>query len=547
MSLAGPSAKTAGTGGPNQVLESQATLRVLAALALAAVLLHFVALESAPPGFYVDEASFGYNAYSILHTGADEGGVRMPLYFRAFGEYKSPLFVYTLVPLIAVLGPTALSVRLGSTLISVATALFVALTVREGIGRRGLTRFAFVLTAFMPWLFTPSRAGSESVALACLIALAWWAWLVALRTRRWFAFTASWSAWALAFYSYSPGRLVAPVLALALVAVSWRGLRGVRTRCAVASLPFLLGLGVALRWMIAHPGALTGRLHAIAGWQEGAGLGSRVLEVAARYLAYFSPQFLFTHGDSIVRHHTGFGGELFLFMAPLVIVGAVVAIRRRNAFSTFALAGFLAFPLAASLTDSPVHATRTICAVPFVAVLTIIGTAAVLEFLSDHPRIIAMGLAVAALEAGAFLFDFFALYPARASAWFNRGLPEAVQAARAAQHGDLYFAPDAFRDENAFVNQPYILFAYLGALDPALFQRGGLAAFHIYPLDRTAQPPPGSVLLVKDGDELFAASGRPVLVPSRLHLPPGARTVAEFASHPGRKPPGPMYRVIAVP
>jgi hypothetical protein len=536
-----------GTEAPRQVLEGRAAHRVLAAVALAAALVHFVALESAPPGLYVDEASFGYNAYSILRTGADEAGVHMPLFFRAFGEYKSPLFTYALVPLVAVLGPTPLPVRLGSTLVGLTTALFVALIVAEGTGRRGLAWLAFVLTAVVPWLFTPARGGSESVALPCMIAAAWWTWLVALRTRRLLPFTVSWSAWALAFYSYSPGRLVAPLLAFLLVAVSWPRLRGVRTRCALASLPFVLGVGAALRWMATHPGALTGRLHVIAGWHEGVGFARQVLEVATRYLAYFSPRFLFTHGDSIVRHHTGFGGELFLFMAPLLIVGAVAAIRKRNTLSTFALVGFLAFPLAASLTDSPAHATRTVCAVPFVIVLTIIGTSATLDFLSDHPRVVAAGIAVAALEAGAFLYDFFALYPARASAWFNRGLVEAVQAARAAQRGDLYFAPDAFRDENANINEPYILFAYLGALDPAMFQRGGLAAFRIYPLDPTMNPPRGSVLLVKDSDELFAASGRPILVPSQLRLPAGAQTVAEFPAHPGRAVPGPTYRVIAVP
>ncbi|MGD1147789.1 MAG: hypothetical protein ABR961_07570 [Thermoanaerobaculaceae bacterium] len=547
MSLAGPSDETVGTGGLNEVLESQAGLRVLAALALAAVLLHFVALESAPPGLYVDEASYGYNAYSILRTGSDEAGVRLPLFFRSFGEYKNPVLAYSLVPLVGAFGPSILAIRIGSALFALASALFVALVVQEATSRRGLARLAFLLTALLPWLFTPSRVAMEPVVLPCMIALAWWAWLVALRTRRVLPFMVSWSAWTLAFYSYSAGRLVAPLLAIVLVVVSWRDLRGARTRCVLASWPFVLGLGVALRWMAAHPGALTARLHIVAGWQEDAGLASQVLEVITRYLAYFSPRFLLTHGDPIVRHHTGFGGELFLFMAPLVIVGAVVAIRKRSAFSKFALAGFLAFPMAGSITDSAGHATRTIGAVPFVTVLAIVGTAAVIEFLSDRPRIVLAGFAVAALEVSAFLFDFFAFYPERASTWFNRGLTEAVQTARAAQHADLYFAPGAFRDENGFVNQPYILLAYLGGLDPALFQRGGLAAFHIYPLDGTVQPPPGSVLLVKDSDELFAASGRPVLVQSQLHIPPGARTVAEFASHPGRTPPGPMFRVIAVP
>jgi hypothetical protein len=547
MGPTGTSAETDGGCHASRGLESRAALRILAALALAAVLVHFIALESAPPGLYVDEASFAYNAYSILRTGADEAGVRMPLYFRAFGEYKSPLFTYALVPLVAMLGPTPLAVRLGATLFGLAAALFLALVVHEGTGLRGLAVFAFVLTALVPWVFTPARGGSESVVLTCTIAAAWWAWLVGLRTRKALPFVVSWSAWALAFYSYSPGRLVAPVLALALVAVSWARLRGARLRCALASLPFVLALGVAARWMATHPGALTNRLHVIAGWEQGAGLARQAITVASRYLAYFSPRFLFTHGDSIVRHHTGFGGEVFLFMAPLLVVGIVAAFRTPGTFPRFALAGFLAFPLAASLTDSAAHATRTVCAVPFVVALTIIGTVATLEVLSEHRRVLAAFFAVAALEAGAFLFDFFALYPRRASVWFNQGLTEAVQAALSAQRGDLYYAPDAFWDENALVNQPYILFACLGALDPAAFQRGGLAAFHIYPLERASQPRSGSVLLLKDSNELFAASGRPVLIPTEPRLPVGARTVAEFPSHPGRRPPGPIFRVIAVP
>src|SRR5947209_1614488 len=57
-------------------------------------------LSDNPAGFQVDEASIGYNAYSILTTGKDEHGVFSPIFFQAFGEYKSPIQIYSTVPLI---------------------------------------------------------------------------------------------------------------------------------------------------------------------------------------------------------------------------------------------------------------------------------------------------------------------------------------------------------------------------------------------------------------------------------------------------------------
>ncbi|HWS55640.1 MAG TPA: hypothetical protein VN228_15985, partial [Pyrinomonadaceae bacterium] len=65
------------------------TLLLLAAVALAAAL-YFAGAPSNPPGFYIDESSIAYNAHLVSETGRDEHGERLPLFFRAFGEYKNP-------------------------------------------------------------------------------------------------------------------------------------------------------------------------------------------------------------------------------------------------------------------------------------------------------------------------------------------------------------------------------------------------------------------------------------------------------------------------
>jgi hypothetical protein len=107
---------------------------LLALLIASVVFLRVVKLDSVPPGTDVDEASIGYNAYSILQTGADEHGVSFPLFFKAFGEYKNPVFIYSLVPLIKAFDLSIWTIRFGAALFGLGTAIFLALIVKETIG-----------------------------------------------------------------------------------------------------------------------------------------------------------------------------------------------------------------------------------------------------------------------------------------------------------------------------------------------------------------------------------------------------------------------------
>lgn len=68
-------------------------------------------LSEIPAGFFADEASIGYNAYTMLTKGTDEYGSNYPLFFRAFGEYKSPVQIYATIPFVALFGLNEFSVR----------------------------------------------------------------------------------------------------------------------------------------------------------------------------------------------------------------------------------------------------------------------------------------------------------------------------------------------------------------------------------------------------------------------------------------------------
>src|SRR3990167_9071129 len=75
-------------------------------------------INEIPISVYWDEASIGYNAYAISQTGRDEWGEFLPIHFRAFGEFKLPVYIYSVVPFIKLFGLNEFSVRAPSVLFS---------------------------------------------------------------------------------------------------------------------------------------------------------------------------------------------------------------------------------------------------------------------------------------------------------------------------------------------------------------------------------------------------------------------------------------------
>ena len=67
---------------------------LLGLIFLVALFLRFSQLAKIPVGFHTDEASLGYNAYSLLMTGKDEAGRAFPLYIDTFGDNRPTGYNY---------------------------------------------------------------------------------------------------------------------------------------------------------------------------------------------------------------------------------------------------------------------------------------------------------------------------------------------------------------------------------------------------------------------------------------------------------------------
>jgi len=189
-----------------------------------AFFLRFIFLTKSPPGFYVDEAAVGYNAYSILKTGADEYGKKFPLFFRSFGDYKMPLNIYLTVLPVWIMGLEVFSVRfLPAFFGSLTTVLIYFLSIK--IFKKESRLFALLASfvyAISPWSIFISRVGFEGNVAFFLLLLALLLQIKGIEIKNKKIIFASTFIYGLSVYSYHTERFIAPIIMVfVLLAEYW--------------------------------------------------------------------------------------------------------------------------------------------------------------------------------------------------------------------------------------------------------------------------------------------------------------------------------------
>src|SRR3954463_10338085 len=136
--------------------EPKTLLLLVGAFALAFAL-YAADVPRNPPGFYIDESSIAYNAHLISQTGREEYGESWPLYFRAFGDYKNPTYVYLLAAVFRVTGTSITAARWLSAVLGAAAALLLGLLVLR-LTRSVEAGMVVACSALLtPWLYECSR------------------------------------------------------------------------------------------------------------------------------------------------------------------------------------------------------------------------------------------------------------------------------------------------------------------------------------------------------------------------------------------------------
>jgi 4-amino-4-deoxy-L-arabinose transferase-like glycosyltransferase len=380
---------------------------------------------SNPPGYHRDEAALSYNAYSISTSLRDEDGSFLPLFFRSFGDYKSPLYPYVLAGVFRITGPDAEVARGLSAVLVLAAVLLLGLLAHRLTDSYPVAVIVVVLAGLTPWLFEVGRVALEVSTQPLLVTLLL---LALLRSRRRELWTIGEGivvgcVLGLLVYSYTGNRLLAPLLAAALVVFAGRG-RWTWLAAAWGTFAmFLVPLGV---YALRHDGALTARYGATSITRDVSGIGL-VLQAIGNWFRDIDPWHWATAGDPAPYVHNGGYGAFFGAVMVLALAGVAIVLmqKRHDLWWRYVLLATLLVPVPAALTVDRYNAIR-LAALPVLLLVLAVPALDALLTAALSRNVARVAGAVLAVAVGVQFMQFLHEYRTRGPArtvLFDAGVP----------------------------------------------------------------------------------------------------------------------------
>lgn len=427
-------------------------LLILGIIFFVGFILRFYLLGSVPSGLYQDETAIGYNAYSLLQTGKDEHGESWPLYFKSFGDYKLPIYIYSTVVSVSLFGLNEFAVRFPSAFFGFLTLIVVYILVCDLSKDKNLALLSTGLLAINPWNVHYNRATFEvSISLFLFLLGTYFLWRYFYKPFL-LSFLFGTICFIVGLYTYNLTRLLAPVLYLSTVLFfSSQTQRKIKKKEGIATIivgmlflsPFLStfvqegGVNSASGTLIFSSAAVQAPLLEFRSYLiDLPGVFSKLFfnnfaltfhEYLKHIISYFSVNFLFLSGSTHGNHGIGNVGQFYMFEFVSILFGIVAIGRFRKTLGILLMIWLFSTVLVAALTREAPHATRSFFLIfPFV-VGSAIGIQEFLKLLSKirshYLKYTFLTLAVlfAFYNFVYYLTSYYKRFPAQyASAWRAR-------------------------------------------------------------------------------------------------------------------------------
>ncbi len=460
------------------------TKLILLSIFVLAFVLRFAFLGSNPSSLDWDEASLGYNAYSILKTGRDEYGTFMPLSIRSFNDYKPPLYTYLTVIPVAILGLNEFSTRFISAFFGTLTVIAGYFLIKEFFPKQSsifhlLFLFFFAIS---PWHIQFSRIAFEANLALFFFISAIFLFLRGLRRNS--LLITSFIFFALSMYAYHSERVIVPLMILVLAVIKFKDLW---TKKLIYILSLTVFILIVSPIFISISSETKARFGSVTVINPSERLGSSISDIEydetrgdllgklthnrrvvyARdilggYLDHFNFDFLFLTGDPPGRHHAVGMGMLYFWDFAFIIVGlfSLVKFRQNN---LILLSWFLLAPLASSLTSGTPHAVRSLLYVPTYQIFAAYGVYRFMKLINKKIVII-FTFAFLIFNFYYYLHMYYLHSPYEYAQDWQYGYKEVVE--EVSKYIDNY--------ERVIVtyayDQPYVYFLFYGNIDPSWYQ-----------------------------------------------------------------------------
>lgn len=455
---------------------------VFICILIVAFFARFVGLGSFPHMLTWDEAAIGYNAYGIATIHRDEWLVKMPVAFRSFGDYKSPLGIYLTAASVKLFGLTPFAVRLPVALFGfwlVVVSYFFALEILRQTNisekmHQKLALFVMLSVAISPWAIHFSRIAFESTIAAALVASGAYCWLRARRSPRFWALGSL--CFALSIYAYHSAKVVVPLLALVLIFKARKSLRTAWKWIMLAVIVGLVSLAPFIKESL-YGNANTRALSSTVLSLPNTSVFGKIGVFVDHFRVQLSPAYNLFGAEQTYRHSTKVMGVLTLVEFGFAITGMIFMIRRKELRSFwFIPVVFLISIVPAALGVDVPHANRALLGVPWIQILAMIGMFGSWSVISKQKRSLFLGGIAMVMVASTLMYarTYLQVYTSTiALRDMQYGYEEAVQYARAQERNvnRVYFT-------NAY-GQAYIYLLFFKHMNPIDFRGGGLANYVI--------------------------------------------------------------------
>ena len=373
---------------------------LLIAIIALGFLLRIAGIGLVPPSLNWDEVSHGYNAYSILKTGRDEWGMRMPIIFRAYGDYKLPVYIYLTALSELIFGLNILAVRLVSIMSGVATILFTFLLTRRLLKGQKSGELVALMAAFLvaiePWdLFLSRIALEANLALALIVTGVFFLIKGVEEKTKWLVFGIT--LLGLSCWTYNSARVFVPLFLVVLVGIYVKEFGELwRTKKQLMGLFFIVGfalLAPMFGQLLMSSGQARysevrivdqGAINRILETRNNLGYGPLVNRLISNkytyfgvvfglnYLKHFDFQFLFLNGGSDYQFNVPSKGLIYLINIPFFYGGILLLVTKfkKEKFAKLVIIWLILSPIASSITRESPHTLRAIVMLPIPMIIS---------------------------------------------------------------------------------------------------------------------------------------------------------------------------------
>lgn len=342
-------------------------------------------LPSYPAHLSIDEVAIGYNGYSILTSGKDEWGQRLPLAFESVGDYKPPVNIYLTSLTIKLFGLTEFAVRLPSAVTGALTAPAIIFLLFVLGMSPAASIFGGVWLALSAWHVHFSRGGFEAVTGLLFVILGAIFFINWVASKKLSHLVLAGVTFGLAVWSYHSLRLYAPLL-FVFLAIHYKNKINLAKTTTRKQLLIFIAVVAVFALPFAYLSIFTPAIRARAQMTFMASeisfiKGHPIANVfifarhwVGKYLNYFDLRFWFWKGMNFTPPGYPDLGLLYLIDVVLFIPGVYSLVKSKHiTLKRFAFFAFLVGPLAASLTRGEQHPLRALLWVPFFIIILASG------------------------------------------------------------------------------------------------------------------------------------------------------------------------------